>query len=184
MDQLAGMVTAPSAGRAAGEADEPGDYACAQVWAALTVAHAQIAGQLAGALARHCGLSINDFEILLRLDRASADLAGADRASADRASTEEHGDALRLGELQSAVPLTQPALSRAVARMAGLGWLARSAVPGDGRGVLIAITAAGREVLRQAIPVHARTIRSALLDRLSETEQAALADVLRRVVAG
>jgi DNA-binding MarR family transcriptional regulator len=168
------MVTAPSAGRAAGEAGEPGDYACAQAWAALTAAHAQIAGQLAGALVRHCGLSINDFEILLRLDRASA----------DPASTEEHGDTLRLGELQSAVPLTQPALSRAVARMAGLGWLARSAVPGDGRGVLIAITAAGREVLRQAIPVHARTIRSALLDRLSETEQAALADVLRRVVAG
>jgi DNA-binding MarR family transcriptional regulator len=67
--------------------------------------------------------------------------------------------------------------------MAGRGWLARSAAPGDGRGVLIAITAAGREVLRQAIPVHARTIRSALLDRLSEAEQALLADVLRRVVA-
>jgi DNA-binding MarR family transcriptional regulator len=162
------MVTAASAGQAAGKASEAGEYACAQAWAALTAAHAQIAGQLAGALARHCGLSINDFEILLRLDRASEG---------------EHRDALRLGELQSAVPLTQPALSRAVARMAGRGWLARSAAPGDGRGVLIAITAAGREVLRQAIPVHARTIRSALLDRLSEAEQALLADVLRRVVA-
>ncbi len=162
------MVTAASAGQAAGKASEAGEYACAQAWAVLTAAHAQISGQLAGALARHCGLSINDFEILLRLDRASEG---------------QHRDALRLGELQPAVPLTQPALSRAVARMAGRGWLARSAAPGDGRGVLIAITAAGREVLRQAIPVHARTIRSALLDRLSEAEQALLADVLRRVVA-
>jgi hypothetical protein len=46
--------------------------------------------------------------------------------------------------------------------------------------VLIAITAAGQEVLWQAIPVHASTIGSALVDRFSETEQAALADLLRR----
>jgi hypothetical protein len=32
--------------------------------------------------------------------------------------------------------------------------------------------------------VHASTTESALVDRLSETQQAALADLLRRVVAG
>jgi DNA-binding MarR family transcriptional regulator len=145
-----------------------GEYACAQAWATLTAAHTRIAGLLADSLARQCGVTINDFEILLRLDQAG---------------NVGHGDALRLGELQSAVPITQPALSRAVARLGGRGWLARSAAPGDGRGVLIAMTPAGREILRQAIPVHASTIRSALLDRLSETEQAMLTEVLHRVVA-
>ncbi len=158
-----------AAGRASERVGDAGEYACALAWAALTAAHARIAGLLAGALASRCGLTINEFEILLRLDQARDD---------------GQPDALRLGDLQSAVPLTQPALSRAVARMADRGWLARSATPGDGRGVLIAITTAGRDVLRQAIPVHASTIRSALLDHLSDTEQALLADVLRRVAAG
>src|SRR5271169_6347237 len=98
------VVGAASASRAAERSSEAGEYACAQAWAALTAAHAQIAGLLASALGRQCDLTINEFEILLRLGRASEDGPRA---------------ALRLGELQSAVPLTQPALSRAVARMAG-----------------------------------------------------------------
>ena len=49
-----------------------GEYACARAWAALTAAHARIAGKPSTALARACDLSINDFEILLRLDHAPA----------------------------------------------------------------------------------------------------------------
>jgi DNA-binding MarR family transcriptional regulator len=138
------------------------EYACAQAWAALTAAHARVAGLLADALDRNCGLSVNEFEILLRLDRAPC-------------------GRLRLGELNAAVPLTQPALSRAVTRLAGRGWLARAATPEDGRGVLVLLTAAGRVVLGRAIPVHAQTISSALLYRMSAAEQDMLADVLRRV---
>ena len=49
-----------------------GEYSCARAWAALTAAHARIAGQLSAALDEACGLSINDFEILLRLDQVPA----------------------------------------------------------------------------------------------------------------
>jgi DNA-binding MarR family transcriptional regulator len=139
------------------------DYACARAWAALSAAHVLISGLLTDALARSCGLAINEFEILLRLDRAA--------------------DGLRLGELSPAVPLTQPALSRAVARLADRGWLSRAGAPEDGRGVLIVLTPAGREVLGRAIPVHARTIREALLDRLSPAEHDVLTEALSRVVA-
>ncbi len=68
--------------------------------------------------------------------------------------------------------------------MSGRGWLRRSSAPDDGRGVLITVTAAGRDLLRAAIPVHASTIRVALLDQLTSAEQDQLTSVLRRVVAG
>jgi DNA-binding MarR family transcriptional regulator len=139
-----------------------GEYACARAWAALTAAHTRIAGQLSNALARACDLSINDFEILLRLDHAPA-------------------PGLRLTELNSAIPLTQPSLSRAVARLGQRGWLSRAGAADDRRGVLITITLAGRDVLRSAVPVHAQTIRESLLDPLTPREQDLLARALSRV---
>jgi DNA-binding MarR family transcriptional regulator len=139
-------------------------YECARAWSALTAAHARTAGRLSAALGHRFGLTINDFEILLRLDHAP-------------------GPGLRLGELNAAVPLTQPALSRAVARLAERGCLARAGAPQDRRGVLIAITPAGRQLLHAAIPVHARTVREVLLDRLTPAEQDLLVRALSRVVA-
>ena len=140
------------------------EYACAQAWATLSAAHGRVRERLAADLIHSCGLSINDFEILLRLDRAP-------------------GLRLRLGELNKSVPLTQPALSRAVTRLAERGLLAREGTPDDGRGVLVVLRPAGQEALRQAISVHALAIREALLDHLSAGEQRLLADVLRRVSA-
>ena len=142
-----------------------GEYSCAQAWAALTAAHARVSGLLADALARECGLTINEFEILLRLDHA--------------------GDkGVRLTELLTAVPVSQPALSRAVSRICARGWAGREAAPDDGRGVLVVPTPAGQALLRAAIPVHASAVRAALLAPLTGREQEILASVLRRVAAG
>lgn len=142
------------------------EQACAQAWAALTAAHAVVTEQLGAALTRACGLSINEFQIMLRVDRA-ADPGG-----------------VRLGELCSAVRLTQPSLSRAVARLERHGWLRRAGAPGDGRGVMVTLTAAGREVLAQGSGVHAQTISELLLDRLTPDEQDLLARALIRVAEG
>jgi DNA-binding MarR family transcriptional regulator len=81
------------------------------------------------------------------------------------------------------VPLTQPALSRAVTRLADRGLLARAGAPEDRRGVLIVLEPAGQASLDRAIPVHAQVIREALLDRSSADQQRLLAEVLRRVAA-
>lgn len=143
----------------------PDEHACAQAWAALTAAHDLVTEQLSAALTRSCGLSINEFQILLRADRAP-----------------EAG--VRLGELCSAVRLTQPSLSRAVARLERHGWLRRAGAPGDGRGVLISVTAAGREVLAQGSAVHTQTISELVLDRLTPDEQDLLARALTRVAEG
>ena len=141
------------------------EHACAQAWAALTAAHALVTEQLSAALTTACGLSINEFQILLRVDRAA-------------------DPGVRLGELCSAVPLTQPSLSRAVARLERHGWLHRAGAPGDGRGVMVTITAAGREVLGRGSTVHAQTISELLLDRLTADEQDLLARALTRVAGG
>ena len=140
-------------------------HACARAWAALTAAHARVSGQLTKALQRACGLTITDFEILLRLD------AG-------------HGAGQRIGELTGAIRLSQPALSRAVARLADRGFLTRSGSPADARCVLITLTPAGRDILATAAGVHASVIDEALLGRLSPAEQELLARVLARVADG
>jgi DNA-binding MarR family transcriptional regulator len=162
-------MTAPDTTTAATTGSHPGpvpdEHACAQAWAALTAAHALVTGQLEAALTRACGLSINEFQILLRVDRAP-----------------EAG--VRLGELCSAVRLTQPSLSRAVARLERHGWLRRAGAPGDGRGVLVSVTGPGREVLALGSAVHTQTISELLLDRLAPDEQDLLARALTRVAEG
>ena len=142
--------------------EQPDQYACAAAWSALSAAHALVTDQLGAALTESCGLSINEFELLLQVSRAA-----------------EPG--LRQGLLGCSVRLTQPSLSRAVARLERHGWLRRSGAPGDDRGVLVTITPAGREVLGRAAGIHAQIIRTLLLDQLNPDEQELLARALTRV---
>lgn len=158
-------MTAPQ--EATPQAAPSQEHACARAWSALTAAHTRVAGLLAVALQRACGLTLTDFEILLRLGAGHG--AGAGQ---------------RIGELAGAVRLSQPALSRAVARLADRGFLTRSGSPADARCVLITLTPAGRDILAAAAGVHARVISEALLGRLSPDEQELLARVLARVADG
>lgn len=139
---------------------ETDEYACARAWVALSAAHARVTDQLSTALSRTCGLSMNEFEVLLRLD---------------------HEPGLRLCDLHSAVRLTQPSVSRMITRLEQQRWVARSGDPKDHRAVRLTLTPAGRDLLGRAIPVHAQVIREALLDRLTAAEHDLLADVLTRI---
>src|SRR6266511_3750421 len=95
----------PSTSAGAMAAPDHGDgYACARAWSALTAAHAILTERLGLALLDATGLSINDFEVLLRLEGVPS-------------------PGLRLGDLQDTVRLSQPALSR----MAGQRTLRRAA---------------------------------------------------------
>ena len=148
-----------------GQQPDSADYACAQAWTALSAAHALVTDQLTAALAAACGLSMHEFELLLRV-----------RHAAD--------GGLRVGALSQMIRLTQPSLSRAVARLEDRGWLRRSGAPGDGRGVLVSLTEAGRDAVACGAAAHTRTIRRLLLDRLTPDEQELLARALTRVAAG
>ncbi len=75
-------------------------------------------------------------------------------------------------------------IRRLAARLHRQGLLRRSGDSADRRGVVVAITPAGRRALRRAVPVHARCMREVLVDRLSPAEHDLLADVLTRIGAG
>jgi DNA-binding MarR family transcriptional regulator len=76
----------------------------------------------------------------------------------------------RLSELNRHVLLSQPALSRMVDRLADRGLVQRQTDPADGRGVLLALTDAGRGLQRQIGRRHARDVASAMTTELSPEE--------------
>ena len=76
----------------------------------------------------------------------------------------------RLSDLNRHVLLSQPALSRLVDRLAERGLVERLADPADGRGVRLALTAAGRDRQRQVGRRHARTVARALAAGLDPSE--------------
>ena len=143
--------------------DSRDEQSCARAWSALSAAHALVSERLAAALEAGPGLSITEFEVLLHLGAAGP--AG-----------------MRPGALCPAIRLTQPSLSRAVARLERQGRVRRAGAPGDGRGVLVSLTPAGRAALALASAVQDQTIRSLLLDRLTPGEQDLLARALTRVL--
>jgi DNA-binding MarR family transcriptional regulator len=142
---------------------EHSEQDCARAWTALTGAHALLAERLGAALTRSCGLNVNEFEVLLRLDQVPP-------------------PGLRLHHLRETVRLSQPAVSRLIARLEEQGLIGTNADPRDGRGVLATISTAGRKKLRRAIPLHAQVVRECLLDRLTEDEGAQLSAILDRIV--
>src|SRR6266511_3815398 len=147
----------PSTSAGAMAAPDHGDgYACARAWSALTAAHAILTERLGLALLDATGLSINDFEVLLRLEGVPS-------------------PGLRLGDLQDTVRLSQPALSRMAARLENRALLRRAGDPTDRRGVVLTITPAGQRTLRRAAAVHAEIVQAALLDQLTPAEHDQLA---------
>ncbi|MFL6076283.1 MAG: MarR family winged helix-turn-helix transcriptional regulator [Mycobacteriales bacterium] len=76
----------------------------------------------------------------------------------------------RARELHRHVLLSQPALSRMIDRLVERGFLERCPDPADGRGVRLALTAAGRDKQRQIGRLHARSVARAVTAALSPDE--------------
>ncbi len=92
----------------------------------------------------------------------------------------EHG--LRPFELERAMLLAQYNLSRLVDRIERAGYVERRACEKDGRGQLIAITAAGRAIRRKMWPVYAQAIETAVGQHLSGKEADALDSLLGKLI--
>jgi DNA-binding MarR family transcriptional regulator len=121
-----------------------------------------VTDRLGLALLDATGLGITEFEVLLRIDGVPP-------------------PGTRLGDLQPAIRLSQPTLSRMAARLEQRGLLRRAGDPTDRRGIVLTITPTGRRILRRAAAVHARTLQSALLDPLAPDEHAQLTHLLHRI---
>jgi DNA-binding MarR family transcriptional regulator len=136
--------------------------ACARAWQTLRMAHDRVAQRLGEELDRECGLAINEFDALLYL-------------------RSHPNEAVRLSALASSSALSQPALSRLVARLAARGLLARSKAEDDRRATHVRLTEAGIALIDRAIDLHARVVHETLTGRFSDTEQATLLETLTRI---
>ncbi|HEX2145625.1 MAG TPA: MarR family transcriptional regulator [Glycomyces sp.] len=95
----------------------------------------------------------------------------------------KHDGPVRLFELGRGVLLSQPALSRLVERLVERGLVERAADPEDGRGVRLALTAAGRERQRAVGGRHAVDVARAVTTALTEEEMRQLEAIGRKLAA-
>ena len=135
---------------------------CALAWQTLRMAHDRVAQRLGSELSAACGLAINEFDVLLFL----------------RSHAHEQ---VRIGALLEAVPLSQPALSRLVARLEARGLLARSEAEDDARAVVVCLTDSGTALIDRALVIHARVVHETLIDKFSQTERTALLRTLSQI---
>jgi DNA-binding MarR family transcriptional regulator len=135
---------------------------CALAWQTLRMAHDRVAQQLSAELSGACELAINEFDVLLFL----------------RSHPHEQ---IRIGALLEAVPLSQPALSRLVARLEARGLLDRHEAEDDARAVVVCLTESGAALIDRALAIHARVVHETLIGKFTETERTALLRTLSQI---
>jgi MarR family transcriptional regulator, 2-MHQ and catechol-resistance regulon repressor len=108
-------------------------------------AHAGLALVLERHLEAECAMSLQWFEVLLRLARSP-------------------GNRLRMSDLAAQTTLSTSGLTRAVDRLESAGLVRREACDSDRRGAFAALTASGAERIDAAVPVHLAQAHD-LLDR-------------------
>ena len=96
---------------------------------------------------------------------------------------ERAGDkGLRPFELEKAMLLPQYGLSRLLDRIEAAGYAQRRPSDADGRGQVVTLTPAGRELRQKMWPVYAAAIDSALGERLSEDQARTLGKLLGKLI--
>lgn len=88
---------------------------------------------------------------------------------------------LRVQDLARRAFFSKSGLSQLVTRMVDAGLVARERCPGDGRGVLVALTARGRRSYLHASAVHLRGIQEHFGQYLSDADARALRRLLDQV---
>ena len=133
-----------------------------QTWVALLRAHATSIRRFNAELVSEHGLTLNDYEVLLRLSRAE-----------DRR--------LRRVDLAEQVLLTPSGITRLLEGLERAGLVERASCETDARVTYAQLTDEGDLKLREASGTHVAGIRSFFRDRFSEDEVRALGGLLERL---
>lgn len=133
-----------------------------RAWQSFLAAAALVGRRVGQQLKDEAGLSHAQYEILVRLAAAP-------------------GGELRMTELSDVLLNSKSGLTYQVTLLEKAGLVARRSCPSDDRGVLAALTAAGRRRLDQAAPGHVRLVRELVIDALTPAQLAAVADGLGEV---
>ena len=133
-------------------------------WSRLVRAHQAAMSRVEGALKAAELPPLAWYEVLVELERAGA-------------------CGIRPFALEEALLLPQYGLSRLLARMEAAGLVLRGSCPGDGRGQMVVLTAAGHAMRQRMGPVYAAAVERAVGARLSPEEADGLARLLGRLIA-
>jgi len=131
-------------------------------WRSYRDGTARLLAALAHALEAETGLSMNEYEVLVRLSEAP-------------------GRMLRMSELAEGLAHSRSRLTHTIRRMEEEGLVARSACEVDARGVNCAMTEEGWRRLVEAAPSHVASVREHLVDVLGAEQLAALGDAMETV---
>lgn len=125
---------------------------------ASTVLHEQLSRELQE---RH-GLTITDYQILVRL-------------------SESENRSNRMSDLASLTLLSRSRLSHQIDRMEAAGLVSREVCPDDRRGQLAVLTNAGMKALVAAAPDHVEGVRKHFVDLLTDAEYKALGNAAKKI---
>src|SRR5919201_3050467 len=129
-----------------------------RAWQSLLHAHDQLIRALDAELRTEHGISMADYDVMLRLARAP-------------------NRTLRMTDLAERVMMSPSGLTRVVDRLVEARLVRRDRVENDARVMLASLTDQGRRVLRRAARTHLQGIREHFTGKLSHTQ-------LRKVASG
>ena len=133
-----------------------------QAFVRLLQGHAAATRELSADLVRDHGLTINDYEALLRLSRAD-------------------GNYLKRVELAESLVLTPSGVTRLLDGLERAGYVEKGSCDTDARITYAVLTDAGHEKLEEASRSHIAQIRAFFGERFDDDELATLAELLGRL---
>ncbi len=133
-----------------------------EAWVSYLSGHAALVRRLNAELVEAHGLSLNDYEVMLRLWYAP-----------------DHQ--MRRIDLAESVLLTASGITRLLDRMQVAGYVDKAFCPTDARVTYAVLTELGHETFAEARKTHLEGVQRAFGDRFSEEEAATLAQLLGRI---
>jgi len=137
------------------------DDAQQRAWRAFVLGSTLLFDRLDGDLRRHHGLSLVEYEILVRLS--------------------EREGRMRMAQLAHSLAHSRSRVTHTIKRMEDAGLVTREDSPDDGRGVLAVITDRGRLMLDNVVPTHVNGVRDHLVDLADADDFAAVGRVFDAV---
>src|SRR6266571_3934699 len=131
-------------------------------WGAFLMAHKALENILNRELESACGLPLTWFDALAQLRMAPT-------------------QRLTMTQLATALLFSKSGLTRLVDRMEGAGLVQRLARPGDRRSLHIALTDAGEQKFRKALPIHLDHVKRHFAAHIEDDEAAAVESALVRM---
>lgn len=130
-----------------------------QYWRAYILGVARLNEALSRQLEADSGLSLSEYEVMVRLSEAPE-------------------RTVRMAELAAALVHSRSRLTHTISRMERRGLVRRDSCLADGRGVNAVLTDEGHRLLVEAAPGHVRAVRTQLVDRLTDEQLRALGEAM------